>query len=77
MNRNHKEKIMTIENNALEVLKEVVKKRNWYQNKIDRFLASETKRNLKKGKLSHERASELLKLIGWQKIKEEVWECGN
>ena len=65
---------MTIQNNALEVLKEVVKKRNWYQNKIDRFLASETKRNLKKGKLSSERASELLKLIGWQKIKEEVWQ---
>ena len=68
---------MTIQNNALEILKEVVKKRNWYQGKMHRFLASETKRNLKKGKLSYEKASELLKLLGWQKIKEEVWECGN
>ena len=65
---------MQIQNNALEVLKEVSKKRNWYKGKIHRFLASETKRNLMRGKLSHERASELLKLIGWKKIKEEVWE---
>jgi hypothetical protein len=65
---------MQIENNALEVLKEVSKKRNWYQGKISRSLAAETKRNLLKGKLSHEKASQLLTLAGWKKVKEEVWE---
>lgn len=63
-----------IKENATEVLKEVMKQRNWHQGLIERRLAYETKKNLQSGKLSYEKAAEILKRLGWQKIKEETWQ---
>jgi len=51
--------------------------RNWHQGKIERRKAAMYKIGANNNTLSYEKASELLKLLGWQKIKEEVWENEN
>jgi hypothetical protein len=58
---------------AFELLSEVMQTRNWHRGKIERRLAAEHKRNLKKKKLSHEKAIQLLKLAGWEKIEDETF----
>lgn len=60
--------------NAVDLLKNVVQERNWHKGLIERRLAAVTKQNLNAGKLSYEKASQILKLIGYQKIKEETWQ---
>lgn len=62
-----------INKNALDILAEVMNKRNWHQGKIKRNVASEYKRNLKINKVSYERACELLVMIGYTKIQDESW----
>lgn len=65
---------MMIKNNPIEILKTVVQKRNWHQGKIERRLAFETKKNTLADKLSYEKASKILELLGWEKIEEETWQ---
>jgi len=64
---------MTKTINAVELLKQVVQRRNWHQGRIERRLAGETKKNVLAGKLSYEKASAILVLLGWEKVKEESW----
>ena len=59
--------------NAVEILKEIVQHRNWHQGLIERRLAGVTKQNVLAGKLSYEKAKEILTLLGWKKVHEEVW----
>lgn len=59
--------------NAIELLKEVSKKRLWHQNKIEKRKAAVTKTNLFRNKLSYEKACEILTLLGYAKTHEEVW----
>jgi hypothetical protein len=59
--------------NAIDLLKEIVQQRNWHNGKIERKAAYNLKRNLKTGSVSYEKASEILKLLGYEKVKEEVW----
>lgn len=63
----------TVQANALDVLKEVMKTRNWYEGNISRTSAAEYKRNLPKGKVSYEKACELLNMIGYEKVEDEIW----
>jgi predicted Ser/Thr protein kinase len=68
-----------INKNAVELLKEVVQQRMWHQNKIELRLAAMTKVNVMAGKLSYEKASAILRLLGYEKLKEETWnktKCG-
>jgi len=65
---------MTIQNNSVEVLREVMKTRKWYGEQIERRKANGYKNLVRQGKLSHEKAAEILILLGWKKVKEEVWE---
>ena len=64
---------MTVTENAINVLQSVMKKRKWYGNKIERRKANVYKNLLSKEKLSYQKASEILVIIGWSKIKEETW----
>ncbi len=64
---------MKINANAVEVLKQVVMQRHWHQGRIERRLAAVTKQNVLACKLSSEKASAILELLGWQKVKEEIW----
>lgn len=59
---------------ATDLLKKVVQDRNWHQGKIEHRLAAMTKTNLSRGKISYEKACEILILLGWQKVKNETWE---
>ena len=61
-------------NNALQILGQLMKQTNWHQNFKTPKAAAQDKTNLKKGKLSYENACKWLQKLGWQKIKEEVWQ---
>ena len=63
--------------NATDLLKELMTQRNWHQGKIERRKAAMYKIGANNNTLSYEKASELLELLGWQKIKEEVWQNEN
>ena len=63
----------TFNKNAIELLKEVTKQRKWHQGKIEIRKAAITKTNLNRGKFSYEKASEILNLLGYSKVKEEEW----
>lgn len=59
--------------NALDLLKQVVQKRNWHGGLMDRNVRSKIKTNLKKGLVTYKRACEVLELIGYEKTKDEIW----
>lgn len=69
--------LQLIEKNALEALQEVMQQRNWHKGLINPNVASGYKSLLKKKKLSHEKASEILELIGYARVRTEAWEEGN
>ena len=58
---------------AKELLKKVVLERNWHQGLIERRLAAVTKKNVLADKLSYEKASAILRLLGYEKVQEESW----
>jgi hypothetical protein len=58
---------------AFDLLNQVMQTRNWHGGKLERRLAGEHKRNLKKNKLSYEKAVQLLEMAGWQKIEDETF----
>ena len=60
--------------NAFDLLKEVVKKRMWYNEKISKQSAMQIKKNLDEGKnISHELVVEALGYAGWHIVKPETW----
>ncbi len=61
--------------NAIALLIAITQKRNWHQGKLDRKVASFTKKNVALGKVSYEKAVEILQLLGYQKIQEETWQA--
>lgn len=63
----------TFNKNAIELLQEVTKKRKWHNGLIEQRKAAITKTNLHRGKLSYEKACEILNLLGYSKTKEEEW----
>lgn len=63
-----------INKNAIDLLKSVMEQRLWYGDKIERRKANTYKNLINKGKLSYEKSCEILLLIGYSKIKEEVWQ---
>lgn len=60
--------------NALDVLAEVMKQRNWYGDTLERRQAANYKNLLKKGILSYEKACQILNQLGFRKVTEETWE---
>lgn len=64
----------TFNKNAIELLQEVTKKRKWHNGLIEQRKAAITKTNLHRGKLSYEKACEILTLLGYAKTHEEVWQ---
>lgn len=60
--------------NAVALLIEVSKKRNWHEGRIERKIASQTKKNLILGKVSYQKASAILALLGYVKVQDESWE---
>lgn len=70
-------KLKTMKNfkniNAKELLKKVVLERNWHQGRIERRLAAVTKKNVLADKLSYEKASAILALLGFEKVHDETW----
>ncbi len=62
-----------VNTNAIDLLIQLTQKRNWHQGKLDRKVASFTKKNVALGKVSYEKAVEILQLLGYQKIQEETW----
>lgn len=59
--------------NAIDLLKQIVKKRMWHKGRIEPRLAAMTKINVTENKLSYEKASAILELLGWEKVQEESW----
>lgn len=59
--------------NAKELLKKVVLEDKWHQKLIERRLAAVTKKNVLADKLSYEKASAILRLLGYEKVQEESW----
>lgn len=68
--------LQLIEKNALEALQEVMQQRNWHKGLINANVASGYKSLLKKKKLSHEKATEILELIGYVRVRTEAWVLG-
>lgn len=66
--------MITKQANALAVLQELTKTRMWHRGLLTKQTASELKRNLSKNKVSYENASAILRLLGFNKIQEEVWQ---
>lgn len=64
----------TYNKNAIDLLQEIVQKRNWYSGKISRQLAFQYKKYLKDDKLSYKKAVEILNILGLEKINEETWQ---
>ncbi len=63
--------------NAIAILSEVVNQRNWHKGLIKRNAATNIKTRLSKNMVSYEKACEVLNLLGYEKIKEEVWAINN
>ena len=59
--------------NAKTQLSEIMKRRKWYGDKIERRTAAAYKNFMSKGKLSYEKSCEILILLGWEKTQEEIW----
>ena len=59
--------------NAFDLLKEVVQKRNWYNNNMSKHRAQNIKRKLPKGLISYELAIEALNCAGWEIVESEKW----
>lgn len=66
-------KIDEIQANAVEVVKSLVKKRNWYGGKFERRLASYYKKAVLEDRLSYEMAVIILKELGYILKDSEVW----
>lgn len=63
--------------NAVDLIIEIMKKRNWHEGKIERRKASNYKKRAGEGELSYDKSCEILDILGWEKIKEETWEKSN
>ena len=63
--------------NAIEILSKIVQQRNWHKGLLERQVATNIKARIAEGKVSYEKACEVLNLLGYQKIQEEVWEIKN
>ena len=60
--------------NAFDLLKEVVKKRKWYNDKITRQNAVQIKMRVNKGEnITHELVVEALGYAGWYIVQPETW----
>jgi hypothetical protein len=64
---------MIYNKNAIDLLKEITQKRNWYDGKISRQLAFQYKKYLKENKISYKKAVEILEILGYEKINDESW----
>jgi hypothetical protein len=64
---------MIYNKNAIDLLKEIVQKRNWYDGNISRQLAFQYKKYLKENKMSYKKATEILNILGYEKINDESW----
>ena len=62
-----------IEANAIEIVKGLVTKRNWYEGKFERQWANKYKKSAIAGTLSYEMAVKILTTLSYEKVKEEVW----
>lgn len=60
--------------NALKLLETIMENKQWYKDKFTKSEASSRKQALIKGKMSYERACEILRALGWEKESEETWE---
>jgi len=59
--------------NAVDLLKKVMESREWHQGLIERRKAAMYKSLINRNKLSYEKSCELLNILGYRKIKDEVW----
>lgn len=64
----------TYTSTPIDLIIKISSKRKWYADKIEPRKAGVYKTMAARGKLSHEKASEILTLLGYEKIKEETWQ---
>lgn len=62
-----------IQANALDLLAQLMQKRNWHKGIMPAKTAATYKSLLKKNKLSYERACKMLNQLGWQRTQHELW----
>jgi len=61
--------------NTLDFLKEIMQERKWHKGLVGKPNEAGVYKSLaKNNKLSHEKASEILEILGYRKVKNEVWE---
>lgn len=63
-----------IEANAVELLHRLSQERMWHRGLIESRLAGEYKKKLAAGGMSYSKACELLRLLGYEKKREEIWQ---
>lgn len=66
--------------NAIDLLSELVKERNWHRIKNDKpaqRAAAMDKLLLQQGRLSYEKCCQWLERLGYKKVEEEVWSQNN
>lgn len=64
----------TYTTDPVNLLLKIASKRKWYGDKIEARKAAVYKTMANRGELSHEKASEILELLGYEKIQEETWQ---
>lgn len=64
---------MKINANAVQVLAEIAKKRNWHEGKLTWTKAAHIKRRAATGELSYESAKAVLLMLGWEIAEPETW----
>ena len=62
-----------IEASAIDVLKQISAKPMWYGDAFNKDLAARYKARAMSGKLTADKAAEILGKLGWQKVKSETW----
>lgn len=59
--------------NAIDLLKIIVAERNWHKGNLSTQLADRHKKSIINGTIKYSTASSLLDMLGYEKIKEEIW----
>jgi len=62
-----------INQNATEILKKIVTKRNWYQGRFSSQLASQHKKSIQAGTIKYNTAVTILEMLGYELLKPEKW----
>lgn len=62
-----------INKNAIELLKSLTTRQDWDNGAFSPALKHRYRTRVNSGKLSYEKACEILEVLGYEKVKEETW----